>query len=276
MGSQWVRLDCASIDTGWTGDLPLGLYGAWVKLLCLVKAAGGKGGTLNLEDLTAGTLARKGIDPEDWKAMLGAAIAANAVSVECNVLRVTSWGRYQKDATSADRQERYRERHKEDTPHEAQDDVTAVTARYVTGVCNGDVTGRDVTGRDVTGRDVTEKESPPAPLGGKAPDFFFGNTVPYHLDNDRFRALWAEWARVRKELRKPLTPTVVKRQLATLGNLTLDEALATVELSATNGWQGLFPERLKAKGTYHGREDNCNGPQPSHEYPQPVSPGDPF
>jgi hypothetical protein len=167
MSSQWIRMDCASIDTGWTGDLPLRLFGAWVKMLCLVKTAGLKGGLLDTKDLTPGTLRRKGIDPEDWRAMLDAALAAGAVEYLSNgnnastVIRVAKWNRYQKDATNTARQERYRASQKEDTTDSAdvasEEDVTLnnVTDRYaplrtVMDADNGDVTGRDVTGRDVT------------------------------------------------------------------------------------------------------------------------------
>jgi len=190
MGSQWIRMDCASIDTGWTGDLPLGLYGAWVKLLCLVKTAGLKGGLLDTKDLTPGTLQRKGIDPEDWHAMLDAALAAGAVEYLSNgnnaatVIRVAKWNRYQKDATNTARQERYRASQKEDTTDSAdvasEEDVTLndVTDRYtplrtVMDADNGDVTGRDGTGRDGTGRTAS-----------------LSTEVPY----DRIEAEWNEVA----------------------------------------------------------------------------------
>jgi len=59
--------------------------------------------------------------------------------------------------------------------------------------------------------------------------------VPDHLKD-----IWPEWVQYRKELEKPLTPTAIKRQLASLAKEQPAMAVRMIEQSITNGWQGLF------------------------------------
>lgn len=56
--------------------------------------------------------------------------------------------------------------------------------------------------------------------------------------------VWADWVAHRKEIRKPLTETSCKRQAKELeGHATPD---VVILLSITNGWTGLFPEKVSA------------------------------
>lgn len=56
--------------------------------------------------------------------------------------------------------------------------------------------------------------------------------------------VWADWVAHRKEIRKPLTETSCKRQAKELeGHASPD---AVILLSITNGWTGLFPEKVTA------------------------------
>jgi hypothetical protein len=59
--------------------------------------------------------------------------------------------------------------------------------------------------------------------------------LPDWLDKDA----WAQWEQHRKEIRKKLTPTTKKRQLAMLEKNKTDH-VAIIEKSIANGWTGLF------------------------------------
>lgn len=71
--------------------------------------------------------------------------------------------------------------------------------------------------------------------------------------SEAFQASWEEWTQFRKEIKKALTPTSIKRQLAFLGSMTEAQALASVDQSIRNGWQGLFPV---AKSITHSQTVN--------------------
>ena len=58
---------------------------------------------------------------------------------------------------------------------------------------------------------------------------------------------WTDWCAFRKELKKPLTPTMCKLQAKTLGGLTEQDADAALIKSMTNGWTGVFPETSKPR-----------------------------
>lgn len=79
------------------------------------------------------------------------------------------------------------------------------------------------------------------------------------FDSAEFRETWEQFKEVRrKELRKKMTPTAEKRALKKLAKLTEAQAIATIELSLDNGWQGLFPERV-TKAPPHSRPPLAGG-----------------
>lgn len=77
---------------------------------------------------------------------------------------------------------------------------------------------------------------------------------------------WEEWCQYRREIRKPLTATMCKRQAATLADHHNPDAV--LRQSIGNGWTGLFPEKIqpaagnvhpfpgKARSTEHEDHDN--------------------
>jgi hypothetical protein len=73
--------------------------------------------------------------------------------------------------------------------------------------------------------------------GANAPVIVF----PDNLSCDTFKAAWAEWETFRTETKHKLTPTTRKKQLAILAPYPLETAIAVIDKSITNGWQGLFP-----------------------------------
>jgi len=68
------------------------------------------------------------------------------------------------------------------------------------------------------------------------------------LKTDAFRRAWMDWLRYRKERRSPLTSLSIKRQIRRLEQFGHDGAIAAIEQSITNGWQGLFPPRPAGSG----------------------------
>jgi hypothetical protein len=66
--------------------------------------------------------------------------------------------------------------------------------------------------------------------------------IPNALNTPEFRAAWKEFEQHRKEMRKPLTPTAAKRQLATLAAMGPERAIKAIHHSVSKGWQGIFEE----------------------------------
>lgn len=65
--------------------------------------------------------------------------------------------------------------------------------------------------------------------------------------------VWADWCQHRKEIRKQLTKTTCARQAKTLAGHHDPDAV--INQSISNGWTGLFPEKVTAGGRTVG-----NGP----------------
>ncbi|HFL2774258.1 TPA: DUF1376 domain-containing protein [Pseudomonas aeruginosa] len=55
--------------------------------------------------------------------------------------------------------------------------------------------------------------------------------------------VWAKWVQLRKEIRKPLTPTACRQQAEQLARHPNPDAV--VLKSVANGWQGLFPDKVE-------------------------------
>lgn len=60
------------------------------------------------------------------------------------------------------------------------------------------------------------------------------------LDTPAFRDSWQSWVVYRSERRAKLTPSTIKRQLATLARWGPTQAIAAIEQSISAGWVGLF------------------------------------
>lgn len=86
----------------------------------------------------------------------------------------------------------------------------------------------------------TSVYNPPTPQGGREPS---GSPIPQPLDTDAFRTAWERWVQHRKETRHPLKPTTIESQLKALAVMGEAKAIAAIEQSILNGWQGLFEPR---------------------------------
>lgn len=90
---------------------------------------------------------------------------------------------------------------------------------------------------------LTESRSKPtvakAPSVGKKSEKFDPLTAKPANVSDK---VWADWCQHRKEIRKPLTATTCSKQAKTLeGHHSPD---AVLNQSISNGWTGLFPEKV--------------------------------
>lgn len=74
-------------------------------------------------------------------------------------------------------------------------------------------------------------------------------TFPRALDTKEFKAAWFDWLEYRNENKKPVTEKTVKAQLKLLAPYGSAVAVEAIQKSISNGWQGLFPEKIGAPQT---------------------------
>jgi hypothetical protein len=67
-------------------------------------------------------------------------------------------------------------------------------------------------------------------------------TVPDVLNTPAFLEAWENWLAYRRERKTKTTDRTKSAQLATLAAVGETSAIAAIEKSIRNGWQGLFPE----------------------------------
>ena len=72
--------------------------------------------------------------------------------------------------------------------------------------------------------------------------------LPTCLDTPAFREAWAAWEQHRKELRvKKYTPTGQARQLKRLAGWGHDRAVAAIDYSMAQNYQGIFEQYQEKK-----------------------------
>lgn len=64
-----------------------------------------------------------------------------------------------------------------------------------------------------------------------------------------FLSVWQEWEQYRLECKKKLTRSTAKKQIALLGARPEKVAIAMINQSIQNGWQGIFEIKQDANGT---------------------------
>ncbi len=74
-----------------------------------------------------------------------------------------------------------------------------------------------------------EKDTEPLPL-----------VLPH---GENFKRSWTEWVNYRTKTKKRLSRFAQEKQLILLTGLTEDDAVACINRSIANDWQGLFPEK---------------------------------
>lgn len=60
-----------------------------------------------------------------------------------------------------------------------------------------------------------------------------------------FARAWADWEQHRREKKKPLTPTSLKKQFGELAAMGEARAIAALDHSIKNGWTGIFEPEAK-------------------------------
>lgn len=65
-------------------------------------------------------------------------------------------------------------------------------------------------------------------------------------------AVWKEWIEFRKEKKKTLTPTTIRKQIQFLGGRGDPEIIAILNQSMQNGWTGLFNLKQQDNGNRNG------------------------
>jgi hypothetical protein len=64
--------------------------------------------------------------------------------------------------------------------------------------------------------------------------------IPTELDTPAFRKAWAEWREYRGQIKKPLKPLSLRKQLEELASWRPERAIAAIEHSIARGYQGIF------------------------------------
>lgn len=80
-----------------------------------------------------------------------------------------------------------------------------------------------------------------------------GASIKLPFTSNEFAQTWESWVSYLKAKRKTPTQATIKKQLNLLSKHNEQEAIETIDLSITNGWQGLFP---RDKG--NSKQLRCN------------------
>jgi hypothetical protein len=67
-----------------------------------------------------------------------------------------------------------------------------------------------------------------------------GDYFPLPFQSDEFKGAWNDWKQHRIEKRKPITPLSAKKSLLELSAMGEARAIAAINHSIANGWQGIF------------------------------------
>lgn len=73
----------------------------------------------------------------------------------------------------------------------------------------------------------------------------FWNLLPDHLLNSTVAEKWKEWEDYRRKRGKAISEAAARKQMKMLSDLTQEEAIAAIDQSIANDYQGLFPPRRK-------------------------------
>jgi len=68
------------------------------------------------------------------------------------------------------------------------------------------------------------------------------------FESHEFAEAWHRWTKYRKEIKKPITPTMAESQLKNLAAMGEGRAIAMIENTISKGWQGLREEVEPQRG----------------------------
>ena len=93
--------------------------------------------------------------------------------------------------------------------------------------------------------------------GKETPNPLEGVSFPDNLISNRFKIAWDEWMVHRAEIKKPLKPTQISKQLKRLSELGEAAAITALDHTIQNGWQGIRqPEEPTGQPTPKGLNNN--------------------
>lgn len=79
-------------------------------------------------------------------------------------------------------------------------------------------------------------------------------TLPFELNNEHFIKAWGEWLQYRKERRLPkLLPRSVQKQWDALSDIGSEAAIAAINYSIRQGYQGIYQDKSAALPAGPGR-----------------------
>lgn len=86
--------------------------------------------------------------------------------------------------------------------------------------------------------------------------------LPDRLKTDGFKVAWTKYADYRKRRKfTPLLPESIEAQFRTLAEYGPDIARLAIDATIANGWQGIFPEKIRPNGqTPKGTKENLEVP----------------
>lgn len=73
-------------------------------------------------------------------------------------------------------------------------------------------------------------------------------SLPLPFPSLEFKTSWEKWLQYRKEIKKPITPTMMESQLGNLKAMGEKRAIAMIENTICKGWQGLREESESSFG----------------------------
>ena len=93
------------------------------------------------------------------------------------------------------------------------------------------------------------KPNTPLPPRGKEAGFDASNLIlPPGLDTDAFREAWNLWCRHRREIKKPLKPTMAEQQLSQFVEWGESRSIAAIRHTVAKGWQGIQEPEHRRNG----------------------------
>lgn len=101
----------------------------------------------------------------------------------------------------------------------------------------------------------TETVKKTVPKGTAKEKVSFACMLPDHLQCSDVDVKWKEWEDFRRKKGKPISEAAARKQMKMLQDLSREEAIAAIDNSIANDYQGLFPPKKKAAAAPPPRKD---------------------
>ena len=101
----------------------------------------------------------------------------------------------------------------------------------------------------------TETVKKTVPKGTAKEKVSFAIMLPDHLMCSDVDLKWKEWEDFRRKKGKPISEAAARKQMRMLAELSREEAIAAIDNSIANDYQGLFPPKKKGSAPQPARKD---------------------